>query len=40
MKFNEQFIQKDAPKSIIVDNDQIDWNRIIYMQGIQQEKQN
>jgi len=27
----EQFTQKDTNKIIIVDNDQIDWNRLIYI---------
>ncbi|CAF4601042.1 unnamed protein product [Rotaria sp. Silwood2] len=27
-----QFIEKDANKAVIVDNDKIDWNRIIYVQ--------
>ncbi|CAF1539201.1 unnamed protein product, partial [Rotaria sp. Silwood1] len=36
----EQFIRKDINKTIIVDNDQIDWNRLIYIRGIREEQQN
>ncbi|CAF3006379.1 unnamed protein product [Rotaria sp. Silwood2] len=32
----QQFILKDTNKNILVDNDQIDWNRLIYIQGEQQ----
>ncbi|CAF1509513.1 unnamed protein product [Rotaria sp. Silwood1] len=32
----EQFTEKDTMKSIIVSNDQIDWNRLIYIQEQQQ----
>ncbi|CAF3304109.1 unnamed protein product [Rotaria sp. Silwood2] len=32
----EQFIRKDINKTIIVDNDQIDWNRLIYVREEQQ----
>ncbi|CAF3616912.1 unnamed protein product [Rotaria sp. Silwood1] len=32
----QQFTEKDNSKGIIVDNDQIDWNRIIYIQEQQQ----
>ncbi|CAF4468097.1 unnamed protein product, partial [Rotaria magnacalcarata] len=33
----EQLNRKDTTKSIIVDNDQIDWNRIIYIREEQQQ---
>ncbi|CAF3498289.1 unnamed protein product [Rotaria sp. Silwood1] len=32
----QQLIRKDTTKIIIVDNDKIDWNRLIYAQGEQQ----
>ncbi|CAF4380520.1 unnamed protein product, partial [Rotaria sp. Silwood2] len=32
----QQFIRKDTNKTIIVDNDQIDWNRLIYIREEQQ----
>ncbi|CAF3436957.1 unnamed protein product, partial [Rotaria sp. Silwood2] len=32
----EQFIQKDTSETLIVDNDQINWNRIIYIREDQQ----
>ncbi|CAF3006416.1 unnamed protein product [Rotaria sp. Silwood2] len=32
----QQFILKDTNKTIIVDNDQIDWNRLIYIREEQQ----
>ncbi|CAF3324301.1 unnamed protein product [Rotaria sp. Silwood2] len=39
-KIVEQFIRKDTNKTIIVDNDEIDWNRLIYIRGVQKEEQN
>ncbi|CAF4580402.1 unnamed protein product [Rotaria sp. Silwood1] len=35
----EQFIQKDTTITIIVDNKQIDWNRLIYIREEQQDSQ-
>ncbi|CAF1314303.1 unnamed protein product [Rotaria sp. Silwood1] len=32
----QKFIRKDTTKTIIIDDDRIDWNRIIYIQGEQQ----
>ncbi|CAF1210525.1 unnamed protein product [Rotaria sordida] len=35
----EQFVQKDTTKTVIVDNDQIDWNRIIYIREEQEDSE-
>ncbi|CAF5004811.1 unnamed protein product, partial [Rotaria sp. Silwood1] len=34
----EKLIQKDKTQSIIIENNQIDWNRLIYIQEIQDER--
>ncbi|CAF2864864.1 unnamed protein product [Rotaria sp. Silwood2] len=35
----EQFTQKDATKTIRIENDQIDWNRLIYIREEQQNRE-
>ncbi|CAF1119453.1 unnamed protein product [Rotaria sp. Silwood1] len=36
----KQFLRNDITKSIIINNDQINWNRLIYIRGMKDEQQN
>ncbi|CAF4429943.1 unnamed protein product, partial [Rotaria sp. Silwood2] len=36
----KQFVRNDLTKSIIINNDQMNWNRLIYIRGMKGEKQN